>query len=169
MTTRALPGWLKGFETFLSRSLSWTSAAFFAVAAVLYFTQLIMRYFNQSFLWIDPLVQYLFVLAALMGAAYAVLFNENIKIELFRKLAEQTWVQRVISASGFIISLLLIYVFYKHLLFTLDPMNSGESAFAVPEWILALPYLYLFSASAVFYLLRAFFPAVYAEPVEEAS
>jgi TRAP-type C4-dicarboxylate transport system permease small subunit len=128
--------------------------ASFAVAGVLYLFQIVLRFSHHAIFWIDPLVQYLFILASLLGAAYAVKFYENIKIELFRKIAEAKYVRKSVDLVAALLSVFLIYIFYERLLE--EYHNPETSDFGVQKWVLEIPYLYLFLASSFYYVLNVF-------------
>ena len=78
-------------EAHLRVGLKWAMVVGFSGAAIMYLVQLALRiFFRYSLPGLDGYIQYGFVVAALLGAGYAVKENENIKIELFRSLAKKT-------------------------------------------------------------------------------
>ncbi len=126
----------------------------FSVAVVLYLLQVGLRFTHHAIFWIDPLVQYLFVLASLLGASYAVKFYENIKIELFSKLSENKIVRFLINLVAALLSLVFIYIFTLRLLE--EYHNPEKTDFGVSKWLLELPYLFLFLSSSFYYFLNLF-------------
>ena len=136
--------WFERLEGFLDLTLKVVMTTAFSVGGLLYLFQVILRiFFRSSVLWIDPLIQYLFVMAALFGAAFAVKSNENIKIELFRKWAAHPWVRRVVNLTAFAVSALILFTFIQR--FGIEFEKNEVSDFLVPRWILEIPYLFLFS------------------------
>jgi TRAP-type C4-dicarboxylate transport system permease small subunit len=137
----------KLLEIILTRLL----AIFFTVACILYASNLIMRTaLSMRVAWIDPLVQYLFVLSGLMGAAYAVKSSENIKIELFRNLANKKPVKILRVSVSIIITCIILYVFTAYLKSEYS-MNISHQIFHIPTWVLAVPYIFLFLVSLSYY------------------
>ena len=57
---------------------------FFAVAAI------ILRWFGQSNMWIEPLVRHLVFLSAFLGGSLATSKNVHIKVDMLTKLIEKS-------------------------------------------------------------------------------
>lgn len=147
--------WFLRLEGFLDQTLKVVMTTAFSVGALLYLFQVILRiFFRSSVLWIDPLIQYLFVMAALFGAAFAVKSNENIKIELFRKWAANPWVRRVVNVTAFAVSGLILFTFIQR--FGIEFEKKEISDFLVPRWVLEIPYLFLFSMTLFYYAVNVF-------------
>lgn len=142
--------WEKLENTF-DKSISTVAVLFFVAGSLFYTFQIIWRMiFSESFFWIDGLVSYLFTLAALFGAALAVRQHENIKIDILRKYAHVPIVRILVNGFGLLVTVLLVGVFYFHTVERYE--GRGQSSFGVAEWVLNLPYLFLFLGAGVFYL-----------------
>lgn len=141
---------LQNLEACLRWGLRWGMILGFSMASSLYLLQLVLRLLAQSTIsGIDWYIQYGFVVSALLGAAYGVKTNENIKIELFRILARHRLVQRLNNLIAVIITLLILWVFYSY---TLQTMGGGYK-----NVFITIPYFYLFLVTLISYLIRLFY------------
>ena len=103
------------------------AVVFFSTATCLYTLQLLLRTtFNQSITGIDPFINYLFALSALIGAALACQTNENIKIELLNNYSIGTFLKPYLNIFAFLITIFVLFIFSQHLLFEL---NRNEETF----------------------------------------
>lgn len=142
---------LTRFEKFTTLLLKWIAVTFFIGGALLYGFQILARLmWSGSFFWIDSMISYLLTLAALMGAALAVRNNENIKIDIFREFSKKKIIRLIINLLSIAVTIALILVFYYHS--QVLKANKNISIFKVPEWILNIPYLILFTGSLIYYL-----------------
>lgn len=138
-------------ETCLRWGLKWGMVVGFSTAAFLYLIQFLLRlFFQYSISQIDWGIQYGFVMSALLGAAYAVKKNENIKIELFRRLSKKKWVQLTNGFLAVLVTSLILWVFYDYTLNTVRNTVKG----GVKNFLITLPYFYLFFASLTSYIVR---------------
>lgn len=154
---KPLPKVLSGLVRVLDAVLTTATVASFSLASLLYLLQIGLRLTHQTVLWLDPLLQYLFVMAALFGAAYGVKTGENIKIEIFRKLSSRRWLRVTLNLISAVISGFLTAAF---LLRTREDWIRGDvSDFHVPKWILSGIYVGLFAATVFYFTIRALFPA----------
>ena len=116
-------------EAHLRVGLKWAMVVGFSGAAIMYLVQLALRiFFRYSLPGLDGYIQYGFVVAALLGAGYAVKENENIKIELFRSLAKKPWVQKANATLAFLVTLLILWVFYDYTLATMGGSSKMSSS-----------------------------------------
>ena len=81
---------------------------------VLTVTNIVFRWFNISFLWIDPLVRHLVFLSAFLGGSLATGKDNHIRIDLASKLLEnmhrptlKIWIERVVYMVTIIATVLL--------------------------------------------------------------
>ena len=127
------------------------AVTFFSTATCLYTLQLLLRtIFNQSITGIDPLINYLFALSALIGAALACQTNENIKIEILNNHSIGAFLKPYLNIFAFLITIFVLFIFSQHLLFEL---NRNEATFLnLKKWILDIPYLIIFITSSFYYL-----------------
>ncbi|HBE04561.1 MAG: hypothetical protein A2096_17910 [Spirochaetes bacterium GWF1_41_5] len=124
---------------------------FFSSASLLYLFQLVLRnFFHISLLWSEPLIQYLFLIAGLLGAAVASEKEENIKIDIFKKLSSHKSVRIIKHIFCLAVTAMITWVFSRQLEF--DAADSASSAFRVKNWILDIPYIVIFLLSAVYYI-----------------
>jgi TRAP-type C4-dicarboxylate transport system permease small subunit len=131
---------------------------FFSTGALLYLVQIGLRISHRSVLWLDPLLQYLFVMAALFGASFAVKTGESIKIDIFRKLSRMRALRVALNLIAALISVFITVAFVQRMQH--DLARAEVSDFIVARWVLNLPYILLFAFSAVYYGGRAVFPAL---------
>lgn len=133
------------------------AVVFFSTAGILYLLQIGLRLTHQTVLWLDPLLQYLFVMAALFGAAYGVKTGESIKVEIFRKLSSRRWLRVGLNLISAVISGFLTAAFI--LRFREDWIRGDASDFHVPKWVLTLVYVLLFAITVFYFCMRALFRA----------
>ena len=154
---------MKTLERLIDRALRGTLTVFFSAGALLSLTQVILRFFlHRAVLWIDPVIQYLFAMAALLGAAYAAKTNDNLKMEVFRGLSAKRPVIRLVQAAAALLSAVLLTLFI--LRFREEWTLGGMSDFGVPRWALETPYLLLFSGMVFFFARAAWNPSVLPPP-----
>jgi len=154
---KGLPRWFAALTGAMDGFLRYGLVAFFSTGAVLYLVQIGLRLNHRSVLWLDPLLQYLFVMAALFGAAFGVKSGESIKIEVFRKLSQKRPLRVALNLIAAAISGLMTAAFVLRL--EQDLARGEASDFVLPRWALNLPYILLFVFSAIYYAGRAAFPA----------
>ncbi|MFC1504018.1 TRAP transporter small permease [Spirochaetota bacterium] len=153
-------------RSFISQLEKWTDAVtryfkvliavFFSAASLLYISQLVLRsFFNVYFLWLEPLIQYLFLISGLFGAAIAVRTDENIKIEIFRKYGNTRTIRIIKYTFACAVTFFIARIFMKHLIF--EKSNMSTAAFQVKNWILDIPYIVIFGMSALYYFLNILF------------
>ncbi len=171
--------WEKRFTTVLQYNI----ILFFSAAVLLYIINVLLRLFSESsFPWISPLINYLFVLAALMGAAYGVRRNENIKIEIFSKFSATKSLRAILYLVAIIASVFIVAVFFmdflrsvpwRPLIHQAETMNNAgrcigiillnslsglftlaeKSEFFIPRWLLNIPYILFFLLTVFYYTL----------------
>ncbi len=140
-------------EKVVLRLVKFIAALFFSVSFFLYALQTFLRIFlKDAFLWIDPVSSYLFALSALYGAALAIRNNENIKIEIFKKVEEVRFLVLLKEGLAWLATLILGGIFILHLR---QEFLGGDVAFlSLKKWMLDLPYIFFVVASLVFYTVR---------------
>ncbi|BBM88636.1 hypothetical protein COTS27_00318 [Spirochaetota bacterium] len=142
---------LLAFETWVQKWVTLLSVLLFTCGVSLYTVQIILRIFFKSTLyWIDPMIGYLFTIAALWGAALACQHNENIKIELFKKWKQIKFAALVVEFFSLVITVFIIIVFYLHFNTVRDGAETTFSAEALKD----IPYMLIFISSLVFYIAR---------------
>ena len=93
---------LKSFYCCFSMLIRYLMVSLFLSAVLIFIFQFFLRFFFQStFYWTGPLSQNLFVMACLFGSAYGIGTNENIKIEIARKIGKKSWVRKIINLFSF--------------------------------------------------------------------
>ncbi len=141
---------LKRIEGFFIQGLIYTAVFFFSLSSILYAFQTFLRiFFNQAIFWIDPLTSYLFALTALYGSALAILKDENIKIEIFKKLNQNRRITFLRESLAFLATLVLLSIFFVHL--RAEFITDDTSFLGIKKWLLDVPYIFFLLASGVFY------------------
>lgn len=157
-----VPRWFQALIRVMDGFLRYGLIAFFSTGALLYLAQIGLRLSHRSVLWLDPLLQYLFVMAALFGASFAVKTGESIKIEVFRKFSQKRALRVALNLIAAVISAVITVAFVQRMQH--DIARGEASDFVIARWILNLPYILLFTFSAVYYGGRAVFPALDVDP-----
>ena len=135
---------LHRLDRWFEMAIRWVMVILFLTGFIIYLSQLALRWLGESWIHGHVVIQYLLVMASLMGAGYAVRHNENIKIELFRNLAGRPLIRLMVNGISVMVTVLILYVFAA---FSIAyPYDSRW------KWLLNFPYFFLFTASLVFYL-----------------
>lgn len=149
---------LTKLESSLRNGLKWSMVIGFSIASLLYLTQFLLRlFFQYSLPEISWGIQYGFVMSALLGSAYAVKKNENIKIELFRELSKNKWVRIINGILSILVTLLILWIFYEYtskIVFNSSKNNLESFTSNFKSALIILPYFYLFFVSLISYILR---------------
>ena len=81
---------IKKLDQILDYIAKWGVLVCIGLMLVLSLTNISLRWFENSVLWIEPLVRHLVFLAAFFGGAIATGEGQHIKIDLLSKLLEKT-------------------------------------------------------------------------------
>ena len=138
-------------ESWVGFTIKWSAVVFFILGAIGYGYELFLRFFfEKSLYWLSSWVPYFFVIASLYGASYAVRSNENIKVEILKKLSTHAGIKKAVNLLALLVSLLILWVFYQNFSFSLEKET----------WIFVkdLPYIHLFLATIIFYGVNIFLP-----------
>lgn len=94
---------------------------------------IVLRWFNTSILWIDPMVRHLVFLSAFLGGTLATGQDNHIRIDLATKILEskglfklKVWIDRLVTLITIIIILFLTKAGYDFMLIELE---FGKEAF----------------------------------------
>lgn len=124
---------IKKFDDILDSISKWGVLICIGLMLVLSLVNISLRWFDNSVLWIEPLVRHLVFLAAFLGGAIATGEGQHIKIDLLSKLLEKTdnlVIQRVIEKIVLVVCLLATVILTKagYDLFLVE-MEYGKEAF----------------------------------------
>ncbi len=138
-------------ESLFVKGLSYLAVFFFSLSFLLYGLQTFLRiFFETAILWIDPVSSYLFALSALYGATLAIINDENIKIEIFKKLNHHKKIVFLKNTLAGLATLFLLVIFFRHLQ---EELIRGEMAFLnLKKWMLDIPYIFFLLGGLVFYI-----------------
>lgn len=146
---------LNKIDLLLAKTIQFTTVVCFSLGFLLYFMNFILiKFFHNNLTFIDPLVQYLLVIAGLLGAAWATSSDENIKIEIFKKLSKKPILIIIKNVVALVISLVILKVFGEHFLYEIKT-SQKHSGIGVPNFLLDIPYIFLFLVSCFYYLSAA--------------
>lgn len=81
---------IRKLDNFLDLIAKWGVLVCIGLMLVLSLTNITLRWFENSVLWIEPLVRHLVFLAAFFGGAIATGEGQHIKIDLLSKILERT-------------------------------------------------------------------------------
>lgn len=94
---------------------------------------IVMRWFDQAFLWSEPVTRHLVFLSAFLGGVIATGRRNHIGIDIIGKYFEShknevalLWIRRIVSLASFCVLVWLIHACYK---FTLVEAEYGKIAF----------------------------------------
>lgn len=119
----------------------WVITVGFAVATLLLFTNVVLRYvFGTGFTWVLELVQYIFAWVVLIGAAHGVKAGVHLGINILTEKfswAAQRWFGLVAWALSlaFVVSVLWLAIQYTRKIYAWGDLTLNLE---IPQWI---PYL----------------------------
>lgn len=100
---------------------------------ILSLINIVFRWFNITFLWIDPVVRHLVFLSAFLGGSLATGSSKHIGIDLITKFLEKpsyqtarTWHKRIVSLACFLVLVWLTAASYK---FSVVEFEYGRAHF----------------------------------------
>lgn len=121
------------FDEFLESLSRWGIVLGLFLILALSVLSIFLRWFGESFMWMEPLVRHLVFLIAFLGGSLATSKNVHIRVDVFSKLVESTnskifrWVhQNLISLFCLITCLFLLKSSYD---FFLVEKEYGGAAF----------------------------------------
>lgn len=113
----------------------------FAVATLLLFTNVVLRYaFDSGFVWVLELVQYLFAWVVLIGAAHGVKAGIHLGIDVLTSRFSRPVQRRLALFSLFICLLFVVPLLWLSVEYTYKVWQWGDLTLdlQIPQWI---PYL----------------------------
>ena len=128
---------------------------FFVIGLTLYLFLVVGRaFFGLNFLWIPPVIQYLFIVAALYGGGLASATNEHMKIDFIKPLMRHPFCQCISALISAGITVMILILFWQHL--HLNFVAGIASEVFLPVWVTDVPFLILFSISLYYYVRRLY-------------
>ena len=135
----------------LAQFVAFFTVTAFSVASLLYITNISLRFFSKnSYPWIDQLTGYLFAISPILGASLAIRHDQNLKIEILRKISQTWWAFLIARFFSLIVSIFFLTFFYQH--FSIELKRGTVAIVFFKQWMLDLPYLLFFIVSIFFYL-----------------
>lgn len=119
--------------------------------------QIILRnFFDQGFLWIDPLLRVLVLWSGMMGAIVASRFNKHIRIDLISSLFNPHIHLLIQAVVGLItVAVCTLIAWYGARWVYLDFVDGIRAFSGLPAWILEIIIPITFSLIALRYLLHS--------------
>lgn len=135
----------------LAQFVALLTMASFSLASLLYITNIALRFFSKnSYPWIDQLTGYLFAISPILGASLAIRHDQNLKIEILRKVSQSWWALSITRFFSLIVCMFFFTFFYWH--FSIELKRGTIAIVFLRQWMLDLPYLLFFLVSIFFYL-----------------
>lgn len=102
-------------------------ATFLALATLISFTQVVLRYlFSSSITWAAEATTFLLIWTALIGASYGVRKKIHIGVDTFINLLPDSWYRMALIASSFISLLYTVSLTWLGFLFVRFMMTIGQ-------------------------------------------
>lgn len=147
----SIHSWLSAFCHFLEKIVIISCVLSFSFATLLYVVSVCFRFFAQnSFPWIDQLTSYLFAIAPILGAGLAIRSDENLKIEVFKKLSKKWYILLITRLFSLVVSIFFLKFFYQA--FIEVWFNNATAIVFLKRWMVDIPYIFFFIVSIFFYL-----------------
>lgn len=110
---------IKRIDNLLEILSKWGIVVSIALMLGLTLTTIILRWFEVSLLWVDPMVRHLVFLAAFLGGSLATSSRNHIKIDVIARFLEKRkdtaalWLDRIITLITLVATLTLTYSSFK--------------------------------------------------------
>lgn len=107
---------IKKLDQYLENFAKWSILFCVLSMLLLSLSSIVLRWFEMSLLWIDPLVRHLVFVAAFLGGSLATGANQHIKIDLLSRLLEKSQnlkLKKFIEALVLLITFIACFVLVK--------------------------------------------------------
>jgi len=81
---------IKSFDNFLERISRWGLILCLFLILFLAVTSIVLRWFGESLMWLEPLVRHLVFLSSFLGGSLATSKNVHIRVDLLTKIIEKS-------------------------------------------------------------------------------
>lgn len=139
----------------------WLLTLFVVVLIVLAGAQILLRnVFESGFTWADPLLRFLVLWSAMLGAMIAAREDQHIGLDFINRFIDGTKLRIArFIALGFATVLCALMAWYSWGLVELDREGHTEGVIGIPAWVIELVLPIGFGLMAIRFAIRAFAPA----------
>lgn len=107
---------IKKIDNCLEQFSKWGTVSCVLLMLILTVMNIVLRWFEVSLLWVEPMVRHLVFVAAFLGGSLATSHNHHIKIDLLSRILEHSkneelkhWLERVLILVTFTATAVLFY------------------------------------------------------------